>query len=325
VIWLVWRRNRALLYLVLGVLAAMVVWMLLMGRSFEHSGASYACQQQEFNCATNGILRNEATAITFLLLFLPCGLGIFFGAPLVAGELEHYTNRLLWTQSISRTKWLVVKWLTLATVLVACVVLLTLVTQWWSGHVSRVGLGLGNGRIQPLVFPITGPALPAYTAFAVSLGAFLGAVIRKTSWAIVGLVVAYTAVSVVMVFVIRPSLAPQRFIPAEIVASGHGIYYQPQVVDWNLGFGFRYAPSADEPAGTASADVVANRCQAEDAHDQLYAPYLACLTTHHIQMGTYYQPADHYWQLQWRESALLVGAAILLFAATVWSVRRWRA
>ena len=51
----------------------------------------------------------------------------------------------------------------------------------------------------------------------------------------------------------------------------------------------------------------------------------ACFAKHHLQMGTFYQPADHYWELQWRESALLVLAAGGLFGTTIWSVRRWRA
>jgi hypothetical protein len=42
-------------------------------------------------------------------------------------------------------------------------------------------------------------------------------------------------------------------------------------------------------------------------------------------LGTFYQAGNHYWELQWRESALLVGTGVILFGLTVWSVRRWRA
>jgi hypothetical protein len=34
---------------------------------------------------------------------------LFFGAPLVAGEVEHGTHRLVWTQGVSRRHWAVVK------------------------------------------------------------------------------------------------------------------------------------------------------------------------------------------------------------------------
>ena len=44
-----------------------------------------------------------------LLLVVPAIIGIFWGAPLVARELETGTYRLAWTQSVTRTRWLAVK------------------------------------------------------------------------------------------------------------------------------------------------------------------------------------------------------------------------
>ena len=44
-----------------------------------------------------------------LMLAVPALLGIFWGAPLVARELETGTYRLAWTQSVTRTRWLAVK------------------------------------------------------------------------------------------------------------------------------------------------------------------------------------------------------------------------
>ena len=40
---------------------------------------------------------------------VPALIGIFWGAPLVARELETGTFRLAWTQSVTRTRWLAVK------------------------------------------------------------------------------------------------------------------------------------------------------------------------------------------------------------------------
>lgn len=44
-----------------------------------------------------------------LILASPAVIGIFWGAPLVAREFETRTFTLAWTQSITRTRWLVVK------------------------------------------------------------------------------------------------------------------------------------------------------------------------------------------------------------------------
>jgi len=42
-------------------------------------------------------------------LATPALLGIFWGAPLIARELETGTCRLAWNQSVTRTRWLTVK------------------------------------------------------------------------------------------------------------------------------------------------------------------------------------------------------------------------
>ena len=330
-IWLVWRRHRILIAITAVLLAGLGVWMLLLGHASD-AVESGACRYG--SCATrSGVfsLSDQATAINLLLLFVPCLLGIVFGAPLVAGELEHYTNRLVWTQGTSRTKWLVVKWCVIGPILLILVAALTVATQWWTGHAGEVqDLNLfltGKGRLQPLYFPITGLAFSAYTLFAFALGAALGAVIRKTSWAIVGTVVIYTAISLLMVLFVRPSLAPQFFLPIHetlVGGVGQGAGYGSNLISessWDLGFGYRYVPGAPAAETGPSAQAVGQRCQRNNTDPT----YLSCLSDHRVQMGTFYQPAARYWELQWRESALLVVAAGALFGVTVWSVRRWRA
>jgi hypothetical protein len=44
-----------------------------------------------------------------LILLAPAIIGLFWGAPLIARELETGTSDLAWNQSITRTRWLVVK------------------------------------------------------------------------------------------------------------------------------------------------------------------------------------------------------------------------
>jgi hypothetical protein len=330
-IWLVWRRYRVLIALTVVVLAGLGVWMLLLGHATDAAESSPACRYAEFSCNTRlGIfsLSDQATAINFLLLFVPCFLGIVFGAPLVAGEIEHSTNRLVWTQGISRTKWIIVKWCTLGLLLLILVSALTLITQWWTGHSEEPSLDLvviGIGRLQPFFFPISGLAMSAYTVFAFALGAALGAVVRKTSWAIVATVLLYAAVAVVMVLFVRPSLEPQAFLVFHESASGQGIgdaSNSLQASSWNLGFGYRYAPGAPGAKSGPSADIVGKRCRLGPPGP---TAYLNCLSDHQVQQGEIYQPANRYWGLQWRESLLLIATAGALFGATVWSVRRWRA
>ena len=46
---------------------------------------------------------------TGLAYVVPAVIGIFWGAPMIAREIEAGTYRLVWTQSITRTRWLVSK------------------------------------------------------------------------------------------------------------------------------------------------------------------------------------------------------------------------
>jgi hypothetical protein len=106
VIWLIWRRYRVLMALTVVVLGGLGIWMLLLGHAYDSAFARSACRHARGCDIYNGTLSlsDQADVINLLLLFAPCLLGMVFGAPLVAGELEHHTNRLAWTQGISRTK-----------------------------------------------------------------------------------------------------------------------------------------------------------------------------------------------------------------------------
>ena len=44
-----------------------------------------------------------------MVALAPAVIGAFWGAPLVARELEAGTHRLVWNQSVTRTRWLATK------------------------------------------------------------------------------------------------------------------------------------------------------------------------------------------------------------------------
>jgi hypothetical protein len=329
-IWMVFRRYRLQFALMLAVVVALVVWMYLLGRAFDDAVASAACHRSTFGCDVYTTLNKQTIALNIMLLFVPCLFGIVFGAPLVAGELDQHTNRLAWTQGISRTKWLLSKWLTVLVVLILFVTVLTLVAQWWVGRtyeqlpfqlVATVGVGQ-VGHIQPQFFPITGLAPIGYMVFAFSLGVASGVVVRKVSWAIVGTVVIYTAVALLMVTFIRPNLAPQVFVSSSGQTGADGApLAEVRFGAWNLGTAYVYVPGAPNIANRASAETVGQHCETYPYE----GGYLDCLNAHGIEQGTYFQPSTHYWELQWWESAILLISSVLLLGVAVAGVRRWRA
>ena len=216
--------------------------------------------------------------------------------------------------------------------LVVLSVILTLVAQWWSHHVGASGIGAilgpglfsGSGRMQPEVFSVTGIVPIAYTVFAFSLGAALGALLRRVTWSIVGALLMYAAVSLVMVTTIRPNLAPQAFVPFSsnggsfstlTVSSGGG-------APWYLGSGYQFVDGSDHP-GHMSAAQVGLTCEKENPI--LPTGYIACLSHNHVQEGEFYQLATNYWSIQWRESLIYVATAAVLLVTGLVLVRRWRA
>jgi hypothetical protein len=341
--WLVWRRYRLTIGVALAVLAALGLWMAWQVHAFDVARQSRACVLGLGDCAISSnrffSLNVGVSLANFALLAVPCALGAVFGAPLVAGELEHRTNRLAWTQGISRTRWLMTKYGLLVAALGVLVAALTVVSQWWSGHVTESSLLLHifpPGRIGPGYFPVTGLVAVAYTVFAFSLGTVVGAVVRKTGWAVFATVLLYGAVAVFMVVVVRPNLVPQLFVPFDQQgnATDSGVAKSqstgPKLADsWDLGLGYRFAPGwqTSEPrtAGAVAQACVVNPSSSGSGLGVSGSTYVSCLGRHHVQQGELYITADRYWTLQWRESAILVGVGALCLGGTVIAVRRWRA
>ena len=90
--------------------------------------------------ARAAFLQNDDTLRTLLgslVRAVPAIIGIFWGAPLVARELESGTYRLAWTQSITRTRWLAVKLGVIGLASMAVAGLLSLIVTWWASPLDR--------------------------------------------------------------------------------------------------------------------------------------------------------------------------------------------
>ena len=83
----------------------------------------------------------------------------------------------MWTQSVTRTRWLATKLIVTGLAAMAAVGVLSLVMTWWAGSLDKAinagqeqnGL-FGVARIAPPLFEARGITPIAYTAFALVLG-----------------------------------------------------------------------------------------------------------------------------------------------------------
>jgi hypothetical protein len=149
-----------------------------------------------------------------LILLTPAVIGLFWGAPLIARELETGTSALAWNQSVTRTRWLAVKLTVGGLAAMAVTEGLSLMQAWWAAPIGRaVGLGGGGtnlamGRFSSLVFATHGITPLGYAAFGFTLGATAGALIRRTVPAMAVTLAIFAAVQIAMPLWVRPNLFP---------------------------------------------------------------------------------------------------------------------
>jgi hypothetical protein len=166
VIWLSWRQLRIqAAAAAVGVAAAAIVLAVTGPHLADLSG-------NVFDQLTRGD-RWLYNAGVVVLAVAPAVLGAFWGAPLVARELEAGTHRLVWTQSVTRRRWLATR-LGLALLTAAVVMgVLALAVTWWAAPLDGLQSdtrGSLPARLTPVVFGMRGIVPVAYGVFAVALG-----------------------------------------------------------------------------------------------------------------------------------------------------------
>jgi hypothetical protein len=287
-----------------------------------------------------------------VLLVLPALIGAFWGAPLVARELETGTFRLAWTQSVTRQRWLAVKLTLTGLAGMAIAGLLSLILTWWFSPIDRVQLN----RLTPAMFGVRGITPIGYAAFAFALGVTAGVLIRRTIPAMAATLVVFTGARLAFSFWLRPYLiAPLRVTAAFVMPTASGPAATPganatkagdlvvsdQVINAagrvigasggigpNGEIGIRVTHGMPSLAGVGPCP---NKFPPlggglRDSGGQPLADFNAavqeCINRLGIREVVTYQPLSRYWALQWYETLIFIGLAIALAGLCFWRVRR---
>ncbi|MDX6266216.1 MAG: hypothetical protein QOD70_956, partial [Frankiales bacterium] len=174
--WLTWRQLRAHATAVYAAVLALAVVLAVTGPRLTRFG-----QASLFDQLTRSD-RNLYYAGIVVLALAPAVIGAFWGAPLVARELEAGTHRLVWNQSITRTRWLATKLVLTLLCAAIAVGVLSLAITWWSAPLDgAIGSQRGSlpSRLTPIAFSMRDLVPVSYTVFAVSLGTALGVLLRR--------------------------------------------------------------------------------------------------------------------------------------------------
>jgi len=238
VIWLTWRQHRAMLgafALIFGVVAALyLVDGLRVHHEFADSGlASCVGVTNDPGCASR---REEFISfhlgwLLYLgpLLTLGSGaLGVFLGAPLVAGEVERGTHQWAWTQRVSPARWLAVKYLMLGGAIAALAAGLGAAYTWWAGPLTQI---LGPFVVFT-VFDNTPLLLAVYSVFGFAVGVAASTVVRRTLPAMGLVVLVFVVARFGITYGLRPHyMAPQTVASAPSEA-GTPLGFDPRDWDW---------------------------------------------------------------------------------------------
>ncbi|SNT08463.1 ABC-2 family transporter protein [Actinomadura meyerae] len=212
-IWLTFRQFRVQAAVVFGALAVLGVLLAVSGPGLADAyDRGLASCGSEDACATfaRTFFRDhqmEYGALIALVTALPALIGLFWGAPLIARELETGTYRLAWSQSITRTRWLAVKLGLVGLAAMAAAGIAVRAANWWAGPLDEA-IADRFPRMEPVAFGAHGIVPIGYAAFAFALGVTAGVLTRRTLTAMAITLAVFVAVQVAMPLWVRAHLIP---------------------------------------------------------------------------------------------------------------------
>jgi hypothetical protein len=328
-IWLTWRQHRmqALFTLIgLAVLAALMIPTGLamrdtfanLGlpdclRELGHTQFVQASYSEACNTASNQFTNQygRLALVGILFVFLPLLVGLFWGAPLVAREVEHGTHRLVWTQGISRRRWALVKFGLVGTATLTVAVVYGLGMSWWWTPLSQAGQ---QSRFNVFLFDMQGLVPIGYTLFAVALGIFAGTIWHKVLPAMAVTLVGFAGLRIALTILARPHYLPARTLTYPV----QGVTQEPNrtLGDWVLSYGVR----------DASGNLVAANSEIACPPNPQGAGAAGCGEGFGLGPGAHnwqlYQPASRYWLFQGIEAGIFAALAVLLLYLAVRRIRR---
>ncbi len=339
-IWLTWRQCRTQFIVVYGLVAAACVWLAVTGPALAGL-ARRNTDVYDLLTSNDRLLFNGGIAV---LAVAPAIIGIFWGAPLVARELETGTYRLAWNQTVTRGHWLAAKLGFSALAIAVAVAILTTAITWWAkpldGAQSDQHGSLAT-RLTPIAFAMRGMVPVGYAVFALVLGTLIGLIVRRSVPAMAVTLAIYVVVQIAMPLWIRPHLVPPvRETTVITQANLDGISMDNSATatitisvhanpgDWILtnqtvdahghaaALPSWFSTCLPPPPATAQPDR-----QVADTHATVNT-CLASLADQGYRQRLVYQPHNHFWPLQWAETGLYLAVAGLLTWFSFWWTRR---
>jgi ABC-2 family transporter protein len=310
VIWLTWRQHRSEALVLGGLLlvaaAAFTLERLAMSNAIDQLGLANCASLASGSCADAAgrfLQQYDVLTPTAFLTLVPGAVGMFVGAPLVARELDRRTHWLVWSQDVSRGRWLLVKSAGVLLLSVAAVGVFTLALTWMLGTFFQVATPVRDfSPFDPFFFDVEGVVPVAVAVFALALGMAAGALLARPLPAMLIVLAVFCG--------LRFGIAQVRFDypPAPVTMTASLTTTLPEV------------PSGAWETGRVLLDARDNPVPRQSVCDtRSGAGKPACDGVHWLVT---YQPADRFWSFQAIESGVYLVLSVLLLAFTAYWVRR---
>ncbi|MBA2952789.1 ABC transporter permease subunit [Nocardioides sp. MAH-18] len=338
-IWLTWRQLRLSALVVLTTVACFAIALAATGPQL----ANMFAEAPEDFFDQLGIDDTKQALFDFgtgLVYAVPALVGVFWGAPMVARELEAGTHRLVWTQSVTRTRWLATK-LGLTALAGLAAGLVGLALTWWcapiddaiAGGYSEGGMLLTVPRLNPVLFGARGLVPAAMTLLALALGVTAGLLLRRTVAAMAVTLVAVVGLQVALPQLVQPHLGDPVALDQEISeetirgimagggpGSGPGPFQRLEA-DLEKPGAWLLSQQTVDPSGAVVDEFPAWTTDCGGGRDAM-AACLDRLTDEGYRQQMTYLPASQFWRIQVLETAILVLLAGGLTGFCFWRIRR---
>jgi hypothetical protein len=344
-IWFAWRQFRFQALVVFTLLVAVALFFIFTGPHLANLyGDLKGCKANgDCESLTNSLVNQYNKELPFvqaLNLIFPALLGMFWGAPLIARELETGTYRLAWTQGVTRARWVLTKLAVVGGASMLAMGLLSWMFTWWASPIDT----LNASRFGSSVFDTSYIAPIGYAAFAFALGVTAGVLWRRTVPAMATTIAAYIAVRVPFDHFVRPHLmSPLQQVVSLKKVGNIGFERTPNGVSFIAG-------DVNRPNSLVASNSVVGNHGGEVTQQwlrnncrqllQLNSPnpgkgghfttgirpkaFTECVNKITVSFHELlsYQPANRFWTFQWIEMTIYIVVAILLGALSYWWVRR---
>lgn len=320
--WLTLRQFRAQALAGIAAMLAITIYLVILGAQIHHAyDADLAQCRTADGCGTllssfTSTYSSPISYLGYLLLAVPGIIGMFWGAPLIARELEAGTHRLVWNQSVTRRRWLAAKLVVIGLIAMAVAGAYSLLLTWAASPVDAIEAN----RFSPLLFDVRNITPLGYAAFAFALGTTLGLLIRRTVPAMALAFAIFAAIQILVPTMIRPNYATPVDTKVQLTA---------QTVD-SLTFFGRYGTIGGlklPGAWIVSASPMLNAAGKDIGHTAEYSKCLhaadpgTCFGKENLHIQASVQPASRYWAFQWYETAIFAALTAALAGLCFWRIR----